>query len=163
MPEPSRRAPRRSSVALKLATLLLLASAPLLGQDEARFSDRQALAWAHCVPDEHTLCLGGARFAVTAAFQLTPSGPSAPATAVPLTQDSGYFWFFDASNVELIVKVLDGCSTNGFHWVFESGLTNVGVGLEVRDMETGQTKTYQSEAGTPFVPIQDTNAFQTCP
>ena len=29
---------------------------------------------------------------------------------VPLTSDSGYFWFFDADNIELVVKVLDACT-----------------------------------------------------
>jgi hypothetical protein len=43
---------------------------------------------------------------VPADFQSTPEGPSAPATAVPPTSDTGYFWFFDPSNIELVVKVL---------------------------------------------------------
>ena len=115
-----------------------------------------------CVQDSHTLCLNNGRFAVTADFQSTPEGPSAPATAVPLTSDTGYFWFFDPANIELVVKVLTGCSVNSDYWFFASGLTNVGVQINVTDTVTGATKPYSSIFGTPFPPIQDTAAF-SCP
>lgn len=109
-----------------------------------------------------TLCLNAGRFAVTADFQGTAEGPSAPAKAVPLTGDTGYFWFFDAANVELVVKVLTGCAVNADYWVFAGGLTNVGVELRVTDTQTGLFKTYSNAAGTPFKPIQDSSAFP-CP
>lgn len=82
---------------------------------------------------------------------------------MPLTVDTGSFWFFDDSNLELMVKVLDGCAVNGRHWVFAAGLTDVEVELDVTDAWTGQTKTYRNPLGTPFAPIQDTAAFATCP
>jgi hypothetical protein len=117
-----------------------------------------------CIPDAETLCLNQSRFAVTANYQLTPSGPSFQATAVPLTADSGYFWFFGPENVELIVKVLNGC-VDPFrsYWVFAAGLTNVEVNLTVTDTLVGVTKSYENPLGTPFGPIQDTKAFSTCP
>jgi photosystem II stability/assembly factor-like uncharacterized protein len=108
------------------------------------------------------LCLDNGRFLVTAMFQTTPTGLSEPAIAVPLTNNSGYFWFFDAANIELVVKVLTGCGANGNYWVFAGGLTNVGVELEVTDTQTGAFKTYSNAVGTPFHPIQDTSAF-ACP
>ena len=80
---------------------------------------------------------------------------------VGLTGDSGYFWFFDAANIELVVKVLDACTLGNF-WVFAGGLTNVGVTLIVEDTQTGATKTYNNAIGTPFAPLQDTKAF-SCP
>ncbi len=117
----------------------------------------------HCVPDAHTLCLDQQRFAVTAAFQLTPSGPSSDANAVGLTDQTGYFWFFDPSNVEIIVKVLNACGPPfNSYWVFASGLTNVGVTILVKDLATNTVQTYSNDIGTPFAPIQDTSAFQTC-
>ena len=80
--------------------------------------------------------------------------------AVPLTGDSGYFWFFSAANIELVVKVLDACALDSQHfWVFAGGLTNVGVTLLVEDTETGATQTYTQSIGTPFQPLQDTQAF----
>jgi len=115
-----------------------------------------------CPADAHTLCLNNGRFAVAADFQTTPDGPSAPATAVPLTSDTGYFWFFDHSNVEVVTKVLEGCSTNGHFWFFASGLTNVGVQISVTDTLTGASKPYSNPVGTAFQPIQDTAAFP-CP
>ena len=115
-----------------------------------------------CAPDAHTLCLNNGRFSVTSDFQHTPDGPSSFATAVPLTNDTGYFWFFDPANVEMVVKVLTGCAVNSDYWVFAGGLTNVGVEMKVTDTQTGAFKTYSNAVGTPFQPIQDSSAFP-CP
>jgi hypothetical protein len=117
---------------------------------------------ATCPADTHTLCLNADRFAVAADFQSTSQGPSTSATAVPLTSDTGYFWFFDPSNIELVVKVLTGCSVNGDYWVFAGGLTDVGVALKVTDTLTDAVKSYSNSVGTPFQPIQDSSAFP-CP
>jgi hypothetical protein len=114
-----------------------------------------------CVPDAATLCLNQ-RFKVTAQWQ-KPDNSTGPGTAIPLTSDTGYFWFFDPSNVEVITKVLNGCSVNTHYWVFSSGLTNVGVTLTYTDTTTGAQKIYTNTVGTAFEPIQDTSAFATCP
>lgn len=114
-----------------------------------------------CVADPVTLCLDGARFRVRATWT-TPGGTTGAGQAATLTADSGYFWFFDSSNIELIVKVLEGCGTNGHRWVFASGLTNVLVSLTVTDILTGTTRVYTNPQGTAFAPIQDTSAF-SCP
>jgi photosystem II stability/assembly factor-like uncharacterized protein len=115
-----------------------------------------------CASDARTLCLNDSRFSATADFRATPEGPSTPARAVPLTNDTGSFWFFDPSNIELVVKVLNGCSVNDDYWAFAGGLTNVGVELKVSDTLTGAFKTYSSPAGAAFPPIQDSSAFP-CP
>jgi hypothetical protein len=91
---------------------------------------------------------------------LTASGVG---SAVPLTSDSGYFWFFDAANIEIVVKTLNGCGVNGRYWVFAAGLTDVEVTLRVTDTQTGALKTYVNPRGIAFQPIQDTSAFATCP
>ena len=117
---------------------------------------------ASCTPNSHTLCLNQGRFAVTASFTDAPQGLPVQATAVPLTADTGYFWFFDPANVELVVKVLDGCAVNGNFWVFAGGLTNVNVLLQVTDTRTGATKPYSNALGLAFQPIQDSSAF-VCP
>jgi hypothetical protein len=82
--------------------------------------------------------------------------------AVSLTGDTGYFWFFSTSNVEMVVKVVSGCTFNSRYWVFAGGLTNVNVVMTVTDTQTGAVKTYVNPQGTAFQPIQDTNAF-VCP
>ena len=85
------------------------------------------LASPTCAKDSHTLCLNGGRFSVSASFSEAPGALPVQATAVPLTNDTGYFWFFDPANVEMVAKVLPGCALNGEYWVFAGGLTNVGV------------------------------------
>jgi hypothetical protein len=108
------------------------------------------------------LCLQGGRFKVTAEWE-TPAGQRGSGKARPLTDESGTFWFFAESNVEVIVKVLDACGAFGRFWVFAAGLTDVGVELRVEDTATGAVRTYPHPAGKPFQPLQDTNAFVTCP
>lgn len=76
--------------------------------------------------------------------------------------DSAHAWFFAPSNVEVVVKVLDGCAYNDRYWVFAAGLTNVKVNLRVRDTHTGETWHYEHLAGEPFPPVQDIGAFATC-
>jgi plastocyanin len=114
-----------------------------------------------CVPGDTVLCVRG-RFQVEAAWQ-TASGASGPAYAVPLTSESGYFWFFSPSNVELIVKTLDACGLESGNWFFAAGMTTVGVQLRVTDTFTGEIRTYTNPLGVPFFPIQDTAAFAFCP
>ena len=115
-----------------------------------------------CTPNATTLCLNNGRFRVEATFA-TPQGQSGNATAVLETSDTGLFWFFSANNLEAIVKVVNGCTFNQRYWVFAAGLTNVAVTVTVTDTATGSARTYASPQGTPFAPIQDTNAFAACP
>ena len=117
---------------------------------------------AACVPGATSLCLSGGRFAVTATYA-TASGSSGTAQAVPLTTDTGYFWFFSAGNVEAVVKVLDGCALDSSYWFFAGGLTDVQVTLTVTDTQTGRFKTYTNPQATAFQPIQDTSALPVCP
>ena len=114
-----------------------------------------------CVPGGSTLCLNNGRFKVTATFQT--GGTTSPAQGVTLTGDSGYFWFFAPDNVELTVKVLNGCPVNSRYWFFASGLTNLRVDLTVTDTKTGTVKTYFNPQNRVFRSILDTGAFATCP
>ncbi len=116
-----------------------------------------------CVEDAETLCLLDDRFEVTALFE-TNQGQTGVAQAIELTPDTGYFWFFTEENVELVVKVRNAC-VNPFNrfWFFAGGLTNVQVDIMVTDTETGATKSYSNPLNTPFLPITDTDAFNTCP
>ena len=78
--------------------------------------------------------------------------------AVRLTNETGYFWFFNADNVELMVKVLDGRQINNHFWVFYGALSNVEYTITVRDTVTGQTRRYTNPSGT-FGSVGDTQAF----
>lgn len=101
------------------------------------------------------------RFRVRATWDSSEHGPS-EAQAVQLTRDSGYFWFFHQDNVELVAKVLNGCGVNNHYWVFLAGLTNISVTVTVDDSVTGETRTYTNALGQPFLPVQDTKAFEGC-
>lgn len=117
---------------------------------------------AVCVEDARTLCLSGGRYQVRTSWQ-TSTGQTGNGNAVRLTSDTGFFWFFDSANVEMVVKVLNACAFNQRTWVFAGGLTNVQVTMTVTDTQTGAVKTYVNPQSTAFEPIQDTGAFATCP
>lgn len=121
-----------------------------------------AAAVGPCVADGRTLCLRNGRFEVRADWA-TPNGSQGQGQAVALTSDTGYFWFFDAANVEVVLKILDGCGLTQNYWVFAGGLTDVYVRLTVRDTLTGFVWTRENPLRTPFQPIQDVRALPVCP
>ena len=115
-----------------------------------------------CVQGGPNLCLGdGGRFKVTVAWKTVQQ--FGPGQAGRLTQDTGYFWFFSPTNLELTIKIVNGCSLNNRYWVFLSGMTNVEATVTVTDTAKGTTKTYTNPANTTFRTRLDTNAFATCP
>jgi len=114
-----------------------------------------------CTGSDTVLCIDG-RFAVEASWQ-TASGKTGPAHAVNLASESGYFWFFDPANVELIAKSLNACGIGKGNWFFAAGMTTVGVHVQVTDTFTGDVRTYDNPLAIPFLPIQDTNGFAFCP
>lgn len=116
----------------------------------------------HCQPGPNTLCLNDGRFEVVADwtdFDLNEGD----ATANQINDGSGEFWFFNPNNVELLVKVIDGCDQFGHYWFFAGGLTNVELTLEVTDTLADETLEYENALGDPFAPVLDTTAFATCP
>lgn len=102
------------------------------------------------------LCLKD-RFLAEVVWRL-PDGRNGSGTPIPLTGDTGAFWFFAAANYELAVKVLDGRGINGRFWVFYGSLTDVAFDLTVTDTWTGQQRTYHNPAGT-MASQADTEAF----
>lgn len=107
-----------------------------------------------CTPSATALCLNGARFHVAATYR-DYAGNTGAAQAVALTNDTGYFWFFDSGNVEAVIKVLDFCAVNQKWAVYAAGLTDVEVALTVTDSSTGAGRTYTNPLGTPFLLIRD--------
>lgn len=114
--------------------------------------------------DEETLCLGeNGRFEVRVEWrsQLNESGSGTPAELD--RRDSGLFYFFHPDNLELLVKVLDACTLSDRFWVFAAATTNVEFTLRVTDSVTGISKRYFNPLGKAAQPIQDVDAFATCP
>ena len=79
-------------------------------------------------------------------------------TARTLTADTGFFWFFNSANVELVVKILDGRSINGNFWVFYGALSDVAYTLTITDTQTNRTKTFTNPQGT-LASVADTAAL----
>jgi plastocyanin len=117
-----------------------------------------------CTADANTLCVGtGGRFKVTVSYaSATQSGN---ATAVPLTANpsSGLFYFFSADNIEMLIKLLDGCTVDNAYWVFFAATTNVQFTVTVTDTQSGMSKVYSNALNQAALPVQDTGAFATCP
>lgn len=116
---------------------------------------------ALCVEDDETLCLADDRFQVQVDWR-TPQGDSGTGTVEELSDNSGLVWFFDPDNYEMLVKVLDACSTFDKYWVFFAATTNVDFTVTVTDTDTGVVKEYTNPAGQAAEPVQDTFTFEGC-
>jgi len=133
---------------------------PVFPSVEPMASGTSAVAFGSvtgCQASDTTLCLNQGRFELSVEWRdfkdRTGSGH-----AVPLTGDTGYFWFFDETNVELVVKVLDGRTNNGCFWLFFGALSNVEYTITLTDTETGNHTTYHNPSGT-FASFGDTRAL----
>jgi hypothetical protein len=78
-----------------------------------------------------------------------------------VADDSGLFWFFEETNWEIQVKVLNGCGINDRFWVFSAATTDVAYTLTVTDTDTGEVREYASPPGAAQA-LADTSAFATC-
>jgi hypothetical protein len=113
---------------------------------------------ATCAADPTGLCLNASRFLVRVAWRAPNIGAAGSGQAVGLTSDTGYFWFFSANNVELVIKVVDGRAFNGHFWVFYGALSDAEYTITVTDTLTGATKTYTNQQGQ-LASVADTAAF----
>jgi hypothetical protein len=108
------------------------------------------------------LCLQG-HFSITATFRTGPPGTASGNAAVAVSNaGSGIFWFFDSSNWEVMVKVINGCALNNSWWVFSAATTNVRYRLSVTDVHSGEPKIYFNYPGPPAPAVTDTSALP-CP
>ena len=112
-----------------------------------------------CTADAETLCLQDSRYAVTVEWRDGAGGAGAGRVVHAGTNDSGLFSFFDGSNWEVLIKVLDGCAANGHVWVFGGSTTDLGYVIRVTDTATGALKEYRNEPGSPAAAITDVAAF----
>ncbi|MEM8995187.1 MAG: hypothetical protein AAGF23_10405 [Acidobacteriota bacterium] len=110
-----------------------------------------------CTPDDRTLCLNDGRFQVTATWA-DFDGNTGVGRSLPQTADTGALWFFAPTNLEVILKVLDGRQFNGNFWVFYGALSNVEYEITVVDTVSGVTKVYTNPSGN-FASVGDTEAF----
>jgi len=120
-----------------------------------------------CVPGATTLCIddqaGDRRFQVTMQFNNNQGG-SGFGTAIALNSlgvtRGGLFWIGSQGNPEMLIKVLNACSSPlNSYWVFYAATTNQGLVTTVTDTQTGRVWSRTNPQGTPAAPVQDTRAF----
>ena len=123
---------------------------------------RSSHGGGRCEMGENRLCLLDDRFSVEVGF-VDPNGDTGleePGQVIPslTTDQTGFFWFFISSNIELAVKMLDGRALNGKFWLLYGGLSDVEYTISVTDTVTGGVRTYRNEPGNICGRI-DTESF----
>lgn len=108
-----------------------------------------------CKPSATTLCLRKKRFRVEATFQNQFDGTGGVAKAITSTDEAGFFYFYDKTNFELMIKILD---FGDVIKVFYGQLTNLQFNLTVTDTKTGAVKSYTNTSGN--CGAIDQSAFQ---
>jgi hypothetical protein len=105
------------------------------------------------------LLLLGGRFRVTVDWKNQRTGATGIGEPIVGTDRTGYFWFFDQANVELVVKMIDARAEFDHFWVFWGGLTDVEYTLRVLDTVSGEEWSHTKPPGD-FCGGADTRAFQ---
>ncbi|MCH9651759.1 MAG: LamG domain-containing protein [Deltaproteobacteria bacterium] len=114
-----------------------------------------------CTTTATSLCLHD-RFVISGNWRT--GSDSGQAMVAPITTvQSGIFWFFNPTNWEVMVKVLNGCASTNHWWLFSAATTNVFYRLEVFDQLDGVNKVYFNYPGPPAPAVTDTMALATCP
>ena len=115
-----------------------------------------------CAAGSEVLCLADGRFQARVSWKNPFTGETGTGKALPLTGDTGSFWFFNPANLELMVKVLDGRPVNGNFWIFYGSLSNVEYTLTLTDTVTGAMKSYHN-APFQIASRADVDAFAAPP
>jgi len=116
-----------------------------------------------CTPSATRICLLARRFSATLRWN-DGSGFRDALVAEPKTDASGLFYFYasDPANWEILVKMIDGCGTNGRYWTLVSASTGFGWQLDVRDERTGEVRTYEHPLDGQASGIADFSSFAAC-
>ena len=108
------------------------------------------------VPDsvdkaEQALFFQSCRFFSTVQYWIPWEGNrTGMGVAASTSDDFGTFWFFQDSNVEYGLKLLDGRQVNGLWWTFASGYTSLPTFLKVyRSQDNFLVWSYQAPGGDP--------------
>jgi len=104
-----------------------------------------------CEPSDTSLCLLDNRFRVEVTWHDLRSGDQGVGHVRPVTtvdsEETGFFWFFDEDNIELVVKVLDARVINEHFWVFYGGLSDIEYRVTVTDTAAGNFRIFTNEFG----------------
>jgi len=117
-----------------------------------------------CVAGPTALCLNNNRFRAALDWHSPSDTGHGSAVPLPSAPDSGLFYFFSATNIEMLIKVLNACvAPFNRYWVYFAATTNVEFAVVVTDTQTGKTVAYFNPLNRAAPPVQDNNAFATCP
>ncbi len=76
------------------------------------------------------------------------------------SRQSGLLYFFERSNAEVLIKVLDACAVNGRRWVFVAPVTDLAFNLSVVSPHPDDAVwTHSNRLGQTAAPKSDTAAF----
>ena len=91
-----------------------------------------------CVPSSTVLCLQYGRFKV----ETTATSGTIDGTTDTYSEQSGAFWLYQAGNLEILAKMIDGREVNGKFWFYHGGLTSGDYNVMVTDTTSGQIEEY---------------------
>ena len=126
-------------------------AAPAVGIRDARAPEvGLAEGLGSCAPGPSTLCLLDGRIRVEVDWHNQRNGETGSGMAMPdpRSDQSGFFWFFRPSNVELVTKVIDGRDANGHFWFFYGGLSDLEYTIRVTDTVGGGESSYDNPPGS---------------
>ena len=116
-----------------------------------------------CRDSTGIICLERGRFQVIIGWtDPTDGGRYRPVNLIRYSDTSALGYFKNPSNVELLVKTVNGCGINGRKWVFIGGVTNQNVSVLVTDVLTGESRYYENTRGQSFFTVTDTDALPSC-
>ncbi len=98
-----------------------------------------AAEYTDCVPSAPLIVFEHG-YKVSMCIEYEKDGEMVQADAVDYglaSRESGLLYFFDRDNSEVLVKVLDACSVNGYRWVFVAPVTTLAFNLYVDETATG--------------------------
>jgi lysyl endopeptidase len=124
-------------------------------------------AGGFCLRDADTACLLGGKFKVEVEWTTASNTGTGKVMAFngerAESDESVFFWFFNSTNFEMGVKMVDACvAPFNRYWVFVSGLTSQQYLVRVTNMDTLEEKPYFNPLNNLPTTEGDTDAF-TCP
>ena len=125
-----------------------------------RTVDRSPLSkgeYTDCRPTTTPLVFDGG-YRVSMCYETAQGRVGEAQAGIWASGQSGLLWFFDRDNAEVLVKVLDGCSSNRHRWVFVAPVTDVAFNLYVTS-SGGREWTHRNPLGQTAVTRSDTSAF----
>lgn len=114
-------------------------------------------AYSDCIPQDVAFIFDW--YEVRVCYE-TPDGRMGPGRPKSIgSQESGLIWFFNQDNIELLVKVLNGCAINGHRWVYVAPATDVAFNLQIQAQLTGDSWVLRNPQGAQTV-AADIQALQ---